>query len=304
MIKIIFLSLILFLPLKATETYIVLKVNNEIITNIDIENETRYLVALNNELKDTDKNTLNNLAKESLIREKIKKDAVSKYYKLNSIEEYIDVIIKSYYEKLEINSLDNFLLYLKEYNLELDIVKKKIKIEIFWNRLIGNKYKSQINIDKEILQKRIAENFNVNELILEYELSEIVFQIKSKSEMKSKTNMIQKTITDQGFKNAANIYSITETSKFGGYLGWISEKQLSKTILNTLKNLSVNDTSEPIKITNGFMILEIKNIREKKIKNDQEKLLQELISSETNKKYNQFSIIHYNKLKLNAEISG
>lgn len=303
MIKIIFLSLILFLPLKATETYIVLKVNNEIITNIDIENETRYLVALNNELKDTDKNTLNNLAKESLIREKIKKDAVSKYYKLNSIEEYIDVIIKSYYEKLEINSLDNFLLYLKEYNLELDIVKKKIEIEIFWNKLIRNKYKSQINIDKEILQKRIAENFNVNELILEYELSEIVFQIKSKSEMKSKTNMIQKTITDQGFKNAANIYSITETSKFGGYLGWISEKQLSRAILNTLKNLSVNDTSEPIKIANGFMILEIKNIREKKIKNDQEKLLQELISSETNKKYNQFSIIHYNKLKLNAEIS-
>ena len=303
MIKIIILSLILFLPLKATETYIVLKVNNEIITNIDIENETRYLVALNNELKDTDKNTLNNLAKESLIREKIKKDAVSKYYNLNSIEEYIDVIIKSYYEKLEINSLDSFLLYLKEYNLELDIVKKKIKIEIFWNRLIGNKYKSQINIDKEILQKRIAENFNVNELILEYELSEIVFQIKSESEMKSKTNMIQKTITDQGFKNAANIYSITETSKFGGYLGWISEKQLSRAILNTLKNLSVNDTSEPIKIANGFMILEIKNIREKKIKNDQEKLLQELISSETNKKYNQFSIIHYNKLKLNAEIS-
>ena len=121
--------------------------------------------------------------------------------------------------------------------------------------------------------------------------------------MKIKLDMIQNEIINQGFKNAANIHSIAETSKFGGNLGWISEKQLSEPIINALKNLSVNDISEPIKITNGFMILKINNIREKKIENDQEKLLQELIDFETNKKYSQFSMIYYNKLKLNSEIS-
>ena len=303
MIKLIFLSLIIFLPLKALETFIVLKVNNEIITNIDLQNETRYLVALNNELKNTDKNILNYLAKESLIREKIKKDEVSKYYKFDNKEKYLDTVVEDYYKKLGINNLDDFILYLKEYNLELDIVKKKIEVELLWNRLIGTKYKNQINVDKQKLKKKIAENFNANELVLEYELSEIIFQIKNESEIKNKINTIQKEITDQGFKNAANIHSIAETSKFGGYLGWVGEKQLSQTIVDNLKNLSVNDISNPIRIANGFMILKINNIREKKIENDKEKLLQELITSETNKKYNQFSVIYYNKLKLNTEIN-
>ncbi len=303
MIKLIFLSLIVFSPLNAIETFIELKVNNEIITNIDIKIETRYLVALNNKLKDVDKKTLNDLAKESLIREKIKRDEILKYFKLDNTEEYLDVIVENYYERLGINSLEDFKTYLREYNLEFDTVKKKIEIELFWNRVIGNKYRDQININKEILKKKIAENFNNNELILEYELSEIIFQIKKETEMKIKLDMIQNEIINQGFKNAANIHSIAETSKFGGNLGWISEKQLSEPIINALKNLSVNDISEPIKITNGFMILKINNIREKKIENDQEKLLQELIDFETNKKYSQFSMIYYNKLKLNSEIS-
>ena len=303
MIKLIFLSLIVFSPLNAVETFIELKVNNEIITNIDIKNETRYLVALNNKLKDVDKETLNDLAKESLIREKIKRDEILKYFKLDNTEEYLDVIVENYYERLGINSLEDFKTYLREYNLEFDTVKKKIEIELFWNRLIGNKYRDQININKEILKKKIAENFNNNELILEYELSEIIFQIKKGTEMKIKLDMIQNEIINQGFKNAANIHSIAETSKFGGNLGWISEKQLSGPIINALKNLSVKDISKPIKITNGFMILKINNIREKKIENDQEKLLQELIDFETNKKYRQFSMIYYNKLKLNSEIS-
>ena len=303
MIKLIFLSLIVFSPLNAIETFIELKVNNEIITNIDIKIETRYLVALNNKLKDVDKKTLNDLAKESLIREKIKRDEILKYFKLDNTEEYLDVIVENYYERLGINSLEDFKTYLREYNLEFDTVKKKIEIVLFWNRVIGNKYRDQININKEILKKKIAENFNNNELILEYELSEIIFQIKKETEMKIKLDMIQNEIINQGFKNAANIHSIAETSKFGGNLGWISEKQLSEPIINALKNLSVNDISEPIKITNGFMILKINNIREKKIENDQEKLLQELIDFETNKKYSQFSMIYYNKLKLNSEIS-
>ena len=301
--KLIFLSLILFLPLNAAETFITLKVNNEIITNIDINNESKYLVALNNELKNTDKNVLNNIAKESLIREKIKKNEILKYYELNITEEYLDVVVKNYYEKLRINSLDDFKLYLEEYNLELNIVKKKIEIELLWNQLIGNKYQSQINVNKKILQEKIEESFKEDELILEYELSEIVFQVKNEAEIKSKIDLIQKEIADQGFKNTANIHSITETSKFGGNLGWVSEKQLSKKIIDAIKNLSINDISKPIKIANGFMILKINNIKEKKIENNKERLLQELVMSERNRKYGQFSIIYYNKLRLNAIIS-
>ena len=303
MIKILLLSLLLLLPVKANETNIVIKVNNEIITNIDIENEIRYLVALNNELKETSEEILKNLAKQSVIKEKIKKNEVSKYFKFNSSQEYLDTIIKSYYTKLGIDSLENFKIYLQEYDLELDIVKNKIEIELLWNQLIGRQYQNQIIINKKDLENKVEKYLKENELTKEFNLSEIVFQIKNDNEIIEKKNLIKKDIVEKGFKNVANIYSISESSKFGGELGWIKSNQLSNKILDILTNLSIDEISEPIKIPNGYMILKINDIREITIEKDKEKLLDDLIKVETNNKYSQFSIIHYNKLKLNSVIS-
>ena len=303
MIKILLLSLLLLLPVKANETNIVIKVNNEIITNIDIENEIRYLVALNNELKETSEEILKNLAKQSVIKEKIKKKEVSKYFKFNSSQEFLDTVIKSYYTKLGIDSLENFKIYLQEYDLELDIVKNKIEIELLWNQLIGRQYQDQIIINKKDLENKVEKYLKENELTKEFNLSEIVFQIKNNNEIIEKKNLIKKDIVKKGFKSAANIYSISESSKFGGELGWIKSNQLSNKILDILTNLSIDEISEPIKIPNGYMILKINDIREVAIEKDKEKLLDELIKVETNNKYSQFSIIHYNKLKLNSVIS-
>ena len=303
MIKILLLSLLLLLPVKANETNIVIKVNNEIITNIDIENEIRYLVALNNELKETSEEILKNLAKQSVIKEKIKKKEVSKYFKFNSSQELLDTVIKSYYTKLGIASLENFKIYLQEYDLELDIVKNKIEIELLWNQLIGRQYQDQIIINKKDLENKVEKYLKENELTKEFNLSEIVFQIKDDNEIIEKKNLIKKDIVKKGFKSAANIYSISESSKFGGELGWIKSNQLSNKILDILTDLSIDEISEPIKIPNGYMILKINDIREVAIEKDKEKLLDELIKVETNNKYSQFSIIHYNKLKLNSVIS-
>jgi len=303
MIKILLLSLLLLLPVKANETNIVIKVNNEIITNIDIENEIRYLVALNNELKETSKKILKNLAKQSVIKEKIKKKEVSKYFKFNTSQEFLDNVIKSYYTKLGIDSLENFKIYLQEYDLELDIVKNKIEIELLWNQLIGRQYQDQIIINKKDLENKVEKYLKENELTKEFNLSEIVFQIKNENEIIEKKNLIKKDIVEKGFKSAANIYSISESSKFGGELGWIKSNQLSNKILDILTNLSIDELSEPIKIPNGYMILKINDIREITIEKDKEKLLDDLIKVETNNKYSQFSIIHYNKLKLNSVIS-
>ena len=302
MIKIILLSLLLLLPVKANETNIVIKVNNEIITNIDIENEIRYLVALNNELKETSEEILKNLAKQSVIKEKIKKNEVSKYFKFNSSQEYLDTVIKNYYTKLGIDSFENFKIYLQEYDLRLDVVKNKIEIELLWNQLIGRQYQDQIIINKKDLENKVEKYLKENELTKEFNLSEIIFQIKNDNEV-IKKKLIKKDIVEKGFKSAANIYSISESSKFGGELGWIKSNQLSNKILDILTNLSIDEISEPIKIPNGYMILKINDIREVAIEKDKEKLLDELIKAETNNKYSQFSIIYYNKLKLNSVIS-
>tara|TARA_B100000780_G_C21113977_1_gene450460 strand:+ start:837 stop:1751 length:915 start_codon:yes stop_codon:yes gene_type:complete len=303
MIRLILLSLLIFSPLTAIESFIELKVNNEIITNIDLDNEARYLFALNNELESADKKTLTRLAKESIIKEKIKKNELLKYYRLDSTEVLLDEIIKEYYKKLNIKNLEDFETYLKKYNLEMKIIKQKIEIELLWNRLIGLKYQNQINVNEEKLKKQVDEFYNNNELVTEYNLSEIIFQIENDNDLNNKINLIQKDINDQGFKNAANIHSIADSSKFGGEIGWVNEKQLSKEISLAIQELKINEVSKPIRVTNGFLILKIENRKQNKIETNKVKLLEQTIAYETNKQYRQFSIIYFNKIKLNSTIS-
>ena len=303
LIKLTFFCLLVFSPLKAIESYIVLKVNNEIITNIDLEIEYKYLMVLNNELRNTDKDTMLELAKESIIREKLKRNELLMYYKLDGSQDFLNEIVKNYYQKINIETLNDFEIYLSEYGLNLESVKKKIEIEVMWNRLIGAKYGNQININEKALKKQI-ENSSINdEFNTEYELSEIIFQVDSDNELDNKINLIQQDIDEQGFKTSANIHSLSDSSKFGGNIGWFSEKQLSKKINLAIKKLSIGEVSKAIKVTNGFLLLKVENKKQKKNKLDKKKLLERAILFEQNKQYNQFSIIHYKKVKINSIIS-
>ena len=300
--KLIILSLFIFLPIKAMDSSIKIRVNNEIITNIDIETEYRYLTALNNDLKKLDEATVNKLAKESIIREKIKKAELLKYYDLDEDTEYLNEVIKNFYTMLKLKDVIEFQNYLDNYDLELEVVKEKIKIEMLWNALIGKKYKDQINIDKESLKKKIERNFTTDS-IYEYDLSEIVFQVDDGESLKKKLDIIKISIDEKGFNNTANIYSKSDSSKFGGNLGWVTEKNLSKNIVQIIKDLKIGEKSEPLKITNGILILKIENKKKKKVDVDKNRLLQEAIISEKNRQFTQFSIIYYNKINLNSLVS-
>ena len=303
LIRLIIFSLIFFTPLKAIESYIEFKVNDEIITNVDLDTECRYLIALNNELKNTDKKILLRLAKESIIREKIKKNELLKYYELDSSQDYIDDVIENFYKKLNIKNLNEFETYLSDYNLKLKNVKDKIEIQVLWKSLIGEKYSDQMNINEEKLKKKIEENSDAKEFDTEYELSEIIFQINDTVELSNQINLIQEDIKKQGFKNAATIHSISDSSKFGGNIGLVNESKLSKEIANAIVNLEIGEISLPIKIANGFLLLKIDNKKQKQIQINKKQLLEQAINFETNKQYNQFSIIYFNKIKLNSIIS-
>jgi peptidyl-prolyl cis-trans isomerase SurA len=301
--KIIFFTLIIFTPLKAIESFIVFKVNNEIVTNIDLNTEYKYLIALNNQMENLDKETGLKLAKESIIREKVKKNELLRYYELDSSKKYLDGVIEQFYKNIGIKSLDDFKNYLSKYGLELNEVRKKAEIEILWNELIRMKYKNQININEKILKQQIEKKSAVDGLINEYELAEIIFQINEDDNLNNKKDLILIDIQEQGFDNAANIHSISDTSRFGGNLGWIDEQQLSVEINEAIKELEINAISEPIKISSGYLILKIKDKKQKQINLDKKKLFNQAIQFETNKQYNQFSIIYFNKIKLNSIIS-
>ena len=288
---------------NSIETKIIHKIQNEIITNVDIKNEFKYLVALNNTLKELDKEKILNISNESIIKEKIKKIEVSKNFEKISInEEYSNFQLESMYSRLGLKSLDQFELYLKDYDLVLSVVKKKITIDALWNQLIIEKYEDQIVINKKQIKKGISKNTNVQ--LKEYLLSEIIFDIKNKNEIEKKYQKIIKSIDEIGFENSASIYSFSDSAKVGGDIGWINENSLNSKINKKIKNLKIGEISKPIILPTGILILKIIDIKNNKIKIDMEAALKKAINYERNRQLSQFSKIYYNKVKKNLEFDG
>ncbi len=283
--------------------YIVAKVDNEIITNVDIINEINYLTALNNDLKNIDKNSLINLAKNSLIREKVKKNEINKNLSNTVDDKILRSLIENYYKRINLNNLDEFKKYLSAYNINLNDVKEKIKIEILWNQTVYFKYNNLLNINIDELKKKVDKNKDKNNEVTKYLLSEILFSINNEESFEKKNNEIKKKIMDNGFKTAANIYSISSTAKFGGRIGLMNEKQISEKILQEIKSIKVGEITNAIDVPSGFLILKLEDKIVENFEKDLEKELENLIRSETDRQLNQFSIIYFNKLKLNSKIT-
>tara|TARA_B110001450_G_scaffold30797_1_gene26861 strand:+ start:1409 stop:2341 length:933 start_codon:yes stop_codon:yes gene_type:complete len=281
--------------------HIVYKVNNQIITNADIEKEYQYLISLNNQIKNLDKVKVLEISKESALKEKIKKIELAKYFDLETLDLNIDIYLQNFYKNLNINSDTEFKQYLKGNNMSLDYVKTKIQIEILWNQLIYDRYIAQINIDRDELKKKLDEASNVlNQKI--YSLSEILFDIENNSSFEKKLENIGQSISEIGFNNTANIYSISDSSKFGGKIGWVDEKKLSKKIIQELQSLEAGQYTKPIQTGSSFLILKIEEIKYEKAMLNEDEELSKMIQFETSKQLDQFSKIFYNKIKINSLI--
>ena len=285
------------------EFYIIYNVKNTLITNIDVKKESRYLIALNNQLKNLGENDIFNISKESILRENIKKIELLKYFKLDSNKKnpLIESYIKNFYQRLKLANKVEFKEFLKNNDLSITFIENKILIEILWNKLIFDKYQNQVKINEEKLKNEIQSNKSTQREKI-YNLSEIVFEKNNQDTFEAKINKINESIKEIGFKNSANIYSISDSAKFGGEIGWIEEKQLSNIILKSLNNLVVGQYSAPIKTGSSFIVLKINEIKfnEKIINLDEE--LKIKIQYEKNRQLQQFSKIYYNKIKINTDI--
>ncbi len=281
---------------------ILMKINNEIITTYDVEKEKNYLLALNPTLKEIEKNQLIILAKKSLTKEIIRKIEILKYVELNQENAQIDSVLDNLIKNLNFNSINEFENYLQDFDISIDYLKKKIEIENEWKNLIYFRYNNSVKIDKDDLNLKI-ENLIKNNFIIEYNLSEIIFTIGNNTTYDEVLKNIKKSINENGFEYTANLYSISDSSKVGGKIGWIAEKNLSLPIISKINELKKNEYSEPIKIENNFLILRINETRQKLFNLDKQTELEKMIMIERTKQLDKFSNIFYNKIKLNAKIS-
>ena len=297
---ILLFSLFFNSQINAIENKIILKIDDKIITSVDIENEEKYLKVLNPKLKNLDKNTIFEVAKKSLVRENIKMIETSNYQLQNFNEEYLENIMKNIYEGIGIRSMKEFLDYIANYNIKIETIKKKLEIEAKWNQLIYRKFYSKLKIDK----KKIKDDIKLSKKFTSsYFLYEILFSAKKSDEAKDKYNNIIKSIKKEGFENAASIFSLSASGKTGGQLGWINERSLSKKILNEISKIEKNEITKPIIIPGGFLILYVKDIKKEEKKIDIEKEFALMVKYLQNQQLNQYSNIYYNKIKKDLEIN-
>tara|TARA_B100001287_G_C22621206_1_gene500143 strand:+ start:195 stop:1121 length:927 start_codon:yes stop_codon:yes gene_type:complete len=295
------LSFVLFLGKSfSQENKILFKINNEIITSLDILEETNYLSAINDEFNKVKKNESFEIAKNSLIREKIKEiELIRAFEKLEINEEKVNSILLDYFKSKDITSIDQLRLFFKKNKINPEKIKKKFKIEIFWNRLIYLKFKDNIKINREDIKLKIKNNKNMQQ----YLLSEILFEVNQNENLENKFKLIKKNINENSFSNAALLYSVSSSSEKGGKLGWINSSSINLNILNKIKNIKIGNFTNPIVIPGGFLILKIEDKREVERKIDLEKEMNLIVKKRTNEQLNQFSNIYFNKIKKNVLIN-
>ena len=300
--KIILISLSCFFIFSNAATFenkILFKINNEIITSLDLLDEIEYIKLLNKQLVKLENEKIFEIAKNSAIREKIKIIELSKFFETLEVEKkYLDLLLEEFKKKLNIKTDEQFNDIINASDLSRKKIEEKVQIEILWNQLIIDKFSKDIKIDKDKIKKNILEN----NLQKEYLLSEIVFNLDNEN-LESKFDIIQKEISNSGFENAASIYSISNTSNNGGKLGWIKINSLNKKIKREILDTQIKNYTNPIVIPGGFLILKIEDERETNIVNDVEKET-EIISREiANKQLNQFANIYFNKIKKEVQIN-
>ena len=285
----------------AIENKIVLKIENEIVTSLDVKNEQTYLTALNPNIKNLSQKEIYELSKNSLIREKIKKKELLKAFNELEVEEnIIDQVIKNLYSDINITSINDFKNFLEQKGLKFENIKEKIKIEILWNRLVYIKYKSKVKINATEIKNEVQ---NKKEKMKKFFLQEILFEVKENEKLIDKHQLILDNIKNKGFENTALIFSISDTSKKNGNIGWVNENSLNNLILSEIKKIKVNEFTKPITIPGGFLILKLKDVERLDSKFNLDEEVNKIIRAKTNQQLNQYSAIFYNKIKKDIKIN-
>ena len=303
-IYVILISLIFFNTSNAVDIQIKYKINNEIITNQDIVNEINYLIAMNKNLSNLSREQVKSFAINSVIQEKIKFIELRKSFDIENLSDDAKKLIsKNILFKTNTQNKDELIKYLDSFGIEFEEVEMKFKIELLWNKFIYDKFNEKLSINKDKLKNKINKDLKNNINIFEYNVREILFEVSEKENLEAKLQKIKDTIKSTNFGTAATIYSISNTSDKQGEIGWIKETQLSREILKKIKKLKINEFTEPLIVGNGYLILELSDMRKVKEKIDVDKELKILVEKEIDRQLNQYSTIYFNKIKKNVLIN-
>ena len=297
-IKIIIISFFyfsfLFHQLNAFTNKIIIKVENEIITNYEVRNKILTSLILAGE-KVTQENIdkLKKQAVDILIQNKLKIIELEKF-KIKKDSNKINLYLNSISE----NDLSAFKNKFKSNNLDYDLFLEEVEIQTKWQNFIYLFYKDKIEIDENSIKgdlKRIVEN---EKKFKEYNISEIEIMTEENFNIDQITLDLKNKIKNEGFEAAALKYSMSSSANNRGDLGWINSKSLSKEVFDILEKMNIGEISPPIKRQNSILFLKLVDVRTSKIEDiNIDELEKRIIEQKKNEMFNLYSKSHLSKIK-------
>ena len=308
MLKIKQIFIVIFLTLQSDYLFakinnsIIVKVGNEIITALDVENEIKTILVLKKlDFTQENINRSKDFAIKTLIKSSIKESEIKKYgiekFNPNDSDKYLAKIAES----LNIKRTE-----LKEFffskNLDYNSFKKRYEIELKWNTLIFNIYKNQISLNTIEIENELKTRLSSSTEKDDYNLSEI--EIDVTQDVEDKIKEVYKTINELGFAKAASKLSISSSSSQGGNMGWISSKSLNNNILKSIVKSEIGSVTKPIRQETSILILKINDKKNYKTeKQDVDKLKDLIVRQKKAEKLKLFSRSHFASIESNILIN-
>ena len=276
-------------------------IGNKPITHSDLVDEIKIILILNNEsYSDEKKDILHELAVRSTIKRTIKEIELERnnYFRFNEEDLKMELARLASNIFVDLDTLKNICL-----SNELDFTKieEQVKIELYWNSLIFEIYKNNLNINQAEIEDRLKLVQNKKK-IEEYLISEIVIKNVESSKLDSEIQRLKDKIKIDGFENVAKELSISESGMKGGDLGWISENIISENIKSRLTETPIGKLSSPIILQDGILIFKVRDKRKIDKNVSLEEIKNELTNTEKSKILSMHSISHYDKARRSISI--
>ena len=232
-------------------------VNGDIITGTDVGQRLALIVAANGgEVSDEEKQRLRLQVLRNLIDETLQIQE-AEANEITIAEEEVEATFRQVAQQNFKQDTDAFDQYLRTQGSSTDTLKRQIKGELAWSRLLRRNIQPFINVgDEEV--NAIIERLNASKGTSEFRIGEIYMAASQETAPQVAENMrkiLEQIRAGGSFVAYARQFSEASTAATGGDLGWVRPAQLPQTLAEAAEQMQVGQVVGPIEVPGGFSIL-------------------------------------------------
>ena len=244
----------------AQQNFIVAKVNNSAITNIELEDRYNFIIkSVNIKVKDEDeKQLIKAQILDKIIDEELIRQDAKKYKIVNSDEE-----INEATELLAIKSGENIQKLKKSFTkngFSYQNYLNQISSEILWSKIITNIIKPRVKVG-EFEVKEFLEQQKYNIAFKKFDISEIFISNNKKNAQYLADKLFSELQGGSDFKEFVRQFSSGYSASQNGKIGWVYKSDIDPKIYNAINGLKIKQYSKPVLLSDGFHIFKLDDLK-------------------------------------------